>query len=164
MSDTPSHEESVRKVADLMEGVGIAMFANQNHEGKLVSRPMALQQVGFVGDLWFFTYEDSEKVRELQARPQCNVAFSGKNSWVSLSGSAEIINDKAKAQELWQPILKAWFPQETETPGLRLIKVHADSAEYWDTSSNKLVQLFGMAKAAATGKPAQGGENHVVNL
>lgn len=164
MSDPMSHEEAVRKVADLMEGVKIGMLANRNGSGQIVSRPMALQQVGFIGDLWFFTYEDSEKVRELQAEPDCNVGFSGKNTWVSLSGRAELVDDDQKARELWQPVLKAWFPQEVETPGLRLLKIHAQSAEYWDTSSNTLTQLFGFAKAAATGKPAEGGENRVVQL
>lgn len=159
-----NHDDAIAKVAELMQGVRIAMLANLSADGKIVSRPMGVQEVEFDGDLWFFTYEDSEKVRELQANPSCNVAFNSKNSWVSLSGTAELVNDTDKAKQLWQPLLKAWFPNGLETPGLRLLKIHADSAEYWDTSSNKLISLFGAAKAMAAGKGAQGGENKVVDL
>ncbi len=40
-----------------------------------------------------------------------NVSFSDPphQSYVSISGRGEIVQDKAKAKELWNPYLKAWF-------------------------------------------------------
>lgn len=157
------HAEAIKKVAELMKGAKTCMLATMS-DGRIVSRPMAVQSVEFDGDLWFFTYDTTDKIQEIAANPAANVAFESGNSWVSLSGNAELIHDRQKAEELWSPLLKAWFPGELEEPGLALLKIHATSAEYWDSSSSKLVSLFGMVKAAATGEKAEGGENKTVEL
>lgn len=143
------------------------MLTTMTSEGAHVSRPMGLQQVEFDGDLWFFASEDSDKVAEISAEASVNVSFSDSkaSSWTSVSGTAEIVHDRAKAEELWNPILQAWFTDGLDTPGLTLIKVHADTAEYWDGPSSKVVRLVGMVRAAVTHNPdAVPGENETVTL
>jgi hypothetical protein len=49
-------------------------------------------------------------------------------------------------------VYKAWFPQGLDDPDLALLQVHVNQAEYWDTSSSKMVPLLGFVKAAATGQ------------
>ena len=51
---------------------------------------------------------------------------------------------------------QAWFPKELDDPELALLRVDVQEAEYWDSTSNKLVQLYGYIKAAVTGQPHQG--------
>lgn len=157
------HDEAIQKVAELMDKATFATLATIDGD-RIVSRPMGVQQVEFDGDIWFFTYDDSNKVREIHVNPACNVAFQSGNSWVSLSGTAEVTHDRSKMEELWNKPLKAWFPKELDEPGIALLKIHADSAEYWDASNSKVVTLFGMAKAVVTGERAQGGENKTVEL
>ena len=161
-----SRTESFKKVTDLMKDARICMLTTMTSDGKHVSRPMGMQEVDFDGDLWFFTKIDSNKVGQIQVNPDVNVAFSDQkhNAWVSISGNAELVQDRSKMEELWNPLLKAWFPDELETPGIALIKVNAESAEYWDSPGGVVVSLFGMVKAAVTGKPAEGGENKSVEL
>ena len=67
-------------------------------------------------------------------------------------------------EELWNPILKAWFPDGLETPDLCLLKVNVEEAEYWDSSSSTLVQIAGFVKAMVTGQQADGGDHGKVNL
>ncbi len=67
-------------------------------------------------------------------------------------------------KELWSPILKAWFPDGLDQPDLSMIKVEIEQAEYWETTSGKLVQLFGFVKALATGESADWGENKKIAL
>jgi general stress protein 26 len=155
--------EAVKKIAELMKDTKICTMSSIS-DGEIVSRPMAVQSVEFDGDVWFFTYDTTDKITEIKANPNVNIAFESKNSWVSLSGRAELIHDRQKAAELWNPMLKAWFPKELDEPGLALLKIHALSAEYWDSSSSKMVSLFGSVKAAITGKAADGGENKTVVL
>jgi general stress protein 26 len=152
MSDT---DTPVRHIAELVKRARICMLTTMTAQGKHVARPMALQEAEFDGDLWFFAYDDSAKAQELIANPQVNVSFSNdKNSeWTSISGVAELVHDRAKAEELWSPPLKAWFPDGLETPGLALIKLHADTAEYWEGPSSKVVRLLGAARAAITHDP-----------
>lgn len=161
-----SHE-AVAKIAELVKAARIGMLTTMTPTGAHVSRPMGLQQVEFDGDLWFFAYEDSDKVAEIRSEPSVNVAFSDTkaSSWTSVSGHAQIVSDRAKAEELWNPMLQAWFADGLDTPGLTLIKIHANSAEYWDGPSSKVVRLLGMARAAVTHNPdAFPGENETVTL
>jgi general stress protein 26 len=126
-----------------------------------------LQDVEFDGDLWFFAYSDSDLVAQVGANPQVNVAFSDtrQHNWISISGTAAAVDDRAKAKELWNPLLKAWFPDGLDTPTLTLVKVAAESAEYWAAAhSSKVVTLLGYAKAAVTGKTPDAGENETVRL
>jgi hypothetical protein len=82
--------------------------------------------------------------------------------FVSVSGTASVSLDRAKMQELWSDIYKAWFPQGLNDPNLCLLRVEVSSAEYWDTPSGKVVQLLGFLKAIATGEQAHpGGHGHI---
>jgi len=134
--------EARSKVTELIRAGRICMFTTMTPDGRHVSRPMALQEVEFDGDLWFFAYQDSPKVAEIAAHPQVNVAFTTKsNAWVSVSGPAEVVPGRGRAEQLWNPLLKAWFPDGLDTPGLRLIRVRAESAEYWDAPHGRVVEL-----------------------
>ena len=56
---------------------------------------------------------------------------------------------------------QAWFPKELDDPELALLRVAVSEAEYWDNTSNKLVQAYGYIKAAVTGQPHRGeGQDH----
>ena len=160
-------ESPVQHVAKLVHDARIAMLTTMTSDGRHMSRPMTLQEVEFDGDLWFFAYDDSDKVHQITANPQVNVAFSDTkgSSWTSVAGIARVVHDRAKAEELWSPILKAWFPDGLDTSGLCLIKVHADSAEYWESPSSKVVRLLGAARAAITRNPDKfPGTNEEVSL
>jgi general stress protein 26 len=160
-------EQQREKVKELVADARICMFTTMTADGRHVSRPMALQDVEFDGDLWFFAYTDSDKARQVATNPEVNVAFSDskQHAWVSVSGTAEVVTDRVKAEQLWNPLLKAWFPDGLDTPGLGLIKVHASSAEYWESAhSSRVVTLLGYAKAAVTGKAPDAGENSEVGL
>lgn len=150
-TDTSTH------IADLVSKAKVAMLTTMTPDGKHVSRPMGLQEAEFDGDLWFFAYEDSAKVAQVGAHQGVNVSFSDtkNSSWTSIAGTAEIVHDRAKAEELYSPTLKAWFPDGLDTPGVTLFKVHADSAEYWDGPSSTVGWVVGTVRATVTGDPSR---------
>lgn len=148
-----------QKLWELIKDVKIAMLTTEDADGVLRSRPMATQRVEFEGDLWFFTSASSKKVREAATHNEVNLSYAdpGSNKYVSVSGSASLVRDPAKARELWNPIYKAWFPKGLEDPILALLKVEVNKAEYWDSPSSTMVQLAGFLKAVATGQTYQPG-------
>ncbi len=163
MQDT--REESIKKLGEMIEDIDFAMLTTMDG-GKLRSRPMSTQKFDFDGDLWFFTSDQTHKVEEIEKDDRVNVAYShpGKNSYVSVSGTASIVTDREKIEELWNPILKAWFPKGLDDPTLCLLKVSVEEGEYWDSSNSTLVQIVGFFKALATGERADGGDHGKVNL
>ncbi len=166
MSSTPDHlssDEGTRKVAELIKGQRIAMLTSVGADATMLSRPMALQDVEFDGDLWFFAERDSRKVANITANPQVNVTVGSATTWVSLTGTAVVVDNPAKKRELWNEAVKAWFPDGPDDDGLVLLKVVADSAEYWDTPG-RLATLVSYAKARVTGERFEGGENARVDM
>lgn len=154
-----NREESIAKLKELLEGIDFAMLTTIAG-GKLRSRPMSTQEVDENGDLWFFTSDETHKVEEIEADNRVSVAYSkpNDNTYVSVFGHAEVSKDRAKIEELWNPILKAWFPKGLDDPTLCLLKITIEEAEYWDSPNSTLVQLAGFVKALVTGQQADGGE------
>ena len=163
MQDT--RQESIKKLNDLIKDIEIAMLTTIDG-GHLRSRPMQTQDVEFDGNLWFFTSSKTHKIEEIEKDNRVNVSYAAPddNTYVSVSGTAEVVKDQAKIDEYWSDILKAWFPEGKDSPDLVLLKVVVEQAEYWDSPSSTLVQIAGFLKAIATGESADGGENMKIDL
>ncbi|SMP49018.1 pyridoxamine 5'-phosphate oxidase family protein [Noviherbaspirillum suwonense] len=163
-------QEASTQLKDLKEkikDVKFGMFTTLDPDGKLSSRPMTSQQLDDDGNLWFFTSDVTDFVRHLNEHPNVNVAFSDPDDslYVSVAGHAELTRDRAKIDELWSPLVSAWFDGGKDDPHLALIKVDVSSAEYWDTHSSKMTQLYALAKSALTGKaPRDLGEHKKITL
>ena len=145
------------KLWDLVKDIRFAMFTTRHANGHLHSRPMTTQNSNLDEDqnLWFFMSRKGEPVADLIADPTVNVAYAdtGDDSYVSVSGTAAVVEDKAKKQQLWSKMAEAWFPGGVDDPDLALVCVKISHANYWDVKESKIVQLYQMAKAVITGKP-----------
>lgn len=161
-----THDEDVKKLAALIKDITIAMLTTVTSDGSLRSRPMYTQQQEFDGTLWFFLGKHSHTVEELSADPRVNVSYAatGDNNFVSVSGTATLVGDRAKAEQLWSPLYKAWYPGGLDDPNLALLRVDIERAEYWDAPSSAVVQLAGFVKAIVTGQAAKGAENRRIDL
>lgn len=157
---------SVQTLKEKIENIEVCMFTTLDQSGMIVSRPMATRQMDPDGTLWFFTNEYSEKVDDVEMFENINLAYSdvGEQTYVSIAGSAELVTDRNRMEQLWSPMLKAWFPKGLDDPRLGLIKVIPHTAEYWNATSSKMEQIFKMAKAIMKGKQYESGEHGKVNL
>lgn len=165
METKPQINKSLEKVRDMIEDIRIAMMTTVDENNNLVSRPMAALQVDEDGNIWFFTQRSSPKVDQIEQHDrQVNLSFAdvGDADYVSASGTAKEVDDKAKIDELWNPQAKAWFPKGKDDPELTLLKVHIDMAEYWSANDSKMVRFFQQATAVITGNPPKMGENEKV--
>ncbi|MCK8492797.1 MULTISPECIES: pyridoxamine 5'-phosphate oxidase family protein [Spirosoma] len=165
METKPQKNKQLEKVRDLVGDIRIAMMTTVDDQGNLVSRPMAALQMDEDGTIWFFTKRKSPKVDQIDNNDhRVNLSFAdvGDADYVSISGTADELDDRAKIDELWNPQAKAWFPEGKDDPELILLKVHTQMAEYWNASDSTMVRLFQQATAAITGNPPKMGENEKV--
>jgi general stress protein 26 len=158
--------EPIKKLASLIKEIQVAMLTTECTDGSLHSRPMATQKTEFDGRLWFFSRESAPKSEEIKTHQQVNVVYSSPEHqrYVSVQGKAEVIKDREKIRELWNPAYLAWFPGGVDDPEISLIRVQVESAQYWDTPSSSVVHLLGFMKGLATGKPAKFGENEKIRI
>lgn len=163
---TDTRAEHIAQLSELIKDVEVAMFTTTGVDGRLYSRPLGTQQVDFDGDLWFATAADSPKVAEIALNPRVNVAYAStsKNTYVSVSGRARIVDDREKIEALWSPAMKLFFPGGKDDPNLRLIQVCAETAEYWEGPGTLLGKALSFVLSAVQDDPAQLGDNGFIDL
>jgi general stress protein 26 len=163
-SHTTTRAEDITALSKLIKGARVALLTTITSSGDLHSRPLAVQDDDFDGDLWFFSQDPSPKTADIRDNRHVNVSLESGKGFVSIAGTASIVRDAAKIDELWNTHAEAWFPEGREDPTVSLIKIEATSAEYWATDEPKAVTLFKVAKAAVTGGQPDVGESHTVSL
>ena len=149
---------------DLIKDIKFAMFTTRHGNGHLHSRPLTTQNGDIDEDssLWFFISRTSETAADVASESTVNVTYAdpGKDSYVSVSGTAALVENRAKKAELWNKMAEAWFPKGVDDPDLGLLQVRITHADYWDVKESKVVQLIKMATAAITGNPPTGMGEH----
>ena len=163
MSDK-THSEATQKMWSMMKDIGFAMMTTEDGDN-LRARPMVAAQKDFDGSLWFYTRASSHKVDEAKdQRVGVTYAEPAKQEYVSLSGHARLVRDKAAITEHWQESLRAWFPKGTDDPDIALLRVEITEAEYWDAPNSKMIHAYGYVKAVLTGTPPSSGENEKISF
>ena len=165
-------EKKLEDLYGLIEGIEIAMFTTRRSDGHLVSRPMATQTQAEGTDLWFVTDIDTHKLDELEFDSHVNLAYyrDRTREWVSVSGTASVVQDRRAIRELYRPDWKAWFGDQggerdggPDDPRIALILVDVHSVTYLKVDKPRPVVLFEVAKAMATGTPPKIGEQRHVS-
>lgn len=164
MTKAHDTQEPVETLREKIKDIRMAMLTTIS-DGRIVTRPMATQEMGPDGTLWFLTPAESHKVAEIAHYPDVGIAYmnSGSESYVSVSGRAKVINDRKLIKKFWNPFLNAWF-DGPDDPSIRVIEVKPMSAEYWVTKGGKIVSILSMIASAVTGKDMEAGENRTLQL
>ena len=146
-----SDDEKREHVRKLVAGFETAMLVTSSLADGLRSRPLSIAEKRSDGTLYFATSIDSEKVLEIERNSHVNVALQDGHRFVSLTGEARIVRDRALIHELWSESWKVWFPEGETDPSLCLLAVEPTEASYWDAGgATGLKYLFGMARAYVT--------------
>lgn len=137
-------EEAIKKLREIVEDVKTCMFTTTDAECNVFSRPMLTIKIDNELNLWFFSNEDAEKITELANQRQATLVYAhpGKNTYMTIYGSCDVITNDEKMNELWTPALRSWFPNGLEDPQLCLVQVRIDEAAYWNNSQNEMIPLL----------------------
>lgn len=157
--------ETLEKLWSMMKDIQVAMLTTED-AGTLRARPMVASQAGFDGTLWFFTRAASHKAAEVGSEHHVGITYadSGKQNYVSLSGTATLVTDKPAIEAHWSEWARTWFPKGKDDADIALLKVAVTSAEYWDAPNSTMVHAYGYLKAVLTGEPPHPGENKKLNF
>ena len=159
-------DDSLEKLGKLIEGNDIAMLTTRTGDGRLLSRPLRMQEFDGEGALWFITDRNSHKAEEVRLQPQVNASFASaeRNTYISIAGRASVVFDKARLSQLWQPAMSVFYPDGIDDPALCLLRVQAESAEYWDGPGGLVGQALYLVMTAATRDPGVLSDNERVRI
>lgn len=158
--------EDAEKLQDLLKGNRFTMFVTSDQAGQLRSRPMTTQTITSIEDgLWFMALADSEVVSDIKLHADVilNYADTGSDTYIGVTGKAHLHRDSGKVKELWNPLLKAWFPGGPDDPSITLIHVRVERADYWEAPPAP-VRVFQYLKAIATGEKAETGSHGTIEI
>ena len=170
MTDTAT-EKKLDELYGLIDEMEIALMTTRRPDGRLVTRPMATQDKGPLGDVWFVTNIETHKIDEIEQDPNVSIGYLNSKTmeWVSVSGRAKISQNREDIHRLYAPDWKAWFEDEggardggPDDPRLALIIVDAESVTYMKSKHSRPRVLFEIAKGVLTGtQPDVGREEHL---
>jgi general stress protein 26 len=159
-----SDDTDLDTIRTIVSGTRIAVLTTVSPSGELHSRPLAVLEDTFEGSVWFFTQDPSPKTTDVAGNAEVNVSYSDGKSYLSLAGTATVDHDQTRIDQLWNPMVEAWFENGREDPTVALLRVDARSAEFWAIDKPGIVRAFEVAKALVTKTTPDVGENKTVSL
>lgn len=153
MQDSVNRDQDVRRIGDLIKNAHTALLVTIGRDGELDSRPMGCVQRNFEGTVWFMTFSHSPKLKEISADNRVLVSYVGPDryEYVSLSGRARFVEDRAQLNELWSEPLRVWFPKGPDDPEIALLAVDVEEARYWINPAGVVSYSWAYLRARLTG-------------
>jgi general stress protein 26 len=158
-----THHTDQDRVWSLIERIGQCMLVTHDG-GELRARPMSAHVARDEDCIYFLTDARNHKDDEVEINDQVCLTFAdnGNYVFVSISGTANVMDDRAKVHELWSTAAQAFWDSKDD-PNIRVMRVRPHQAEFWD-SPGKVVTAVKMAAAAVTGGRPDLGDNRKVTL
>jgi len=113
-------------------------------------------------DLIFHTHIESGKTEELEQNSKVGVSFYKDNTgeWVSISGDAEVVQDRATVEKYYSPSLKAWIGDKGDgvhdggphDPRIGIIRVKVHTVTYAVQTATQIGKFYQIAKGVVTGQ------------
>ncbi len=152
-------------VWNLIEKANIGMLTTR-HGADLHARPMGVKARRDEGVIYLLTDVNTHKDDAIRSDPHINFAIHEGAKYLSLAGTAEVSNDRAKIRDIWSPAAQAWW-DGPDDPNVRLLTLRPHEAHYWKTPGKILSTIAMLAMAsgevagADLGKPDLGEEKRV---
>jgi general stress protein 26 len=124
---------SLKEISKKMRRLDLCMMTTFTNRGMISSRPMSNNgDVKYDGNSYFFTTTEGHLVKDLKKNAHVNLAFTGpKKLFLSVTGEARVIKDRATMQKHWVDELDNWFDNGVDSPDLVMITVKAKRIKYW---------------------------------
>lgn len=162
MADTATDIDHVWK---LINDIPVAMVVTHEGQGQnMRARPMAVRPAREEGAIYFLTDADTPKAHEIQRNESVCLALSDnkRQKYVSISGHAEMIDDRGRVKKYWSVYDKAFWPDKDD-PRIRVLRVTPQSAEFWE-GDGRVVTAVKLVAAIASGERMNVGANEKVGF
>ncbi len=159
-----STADHARTLLEKTEKAGVCMLTTSEAGGRIVSRPMAIQEIESDHSIWFITRVSTEKVQEAAGGQSVNVVVAEKGFWASISGTASVVQDIERKRRYWSKATEAFFGDSgPEDSDIVLLKVTPETGEYWD-SPGLPATVVEVVKGLISDEPAEPGQSNTVAL
>jgi len=163
----PIHDsEAIEKFRTLIDHAPICHFLTRLDQRPIPTRPMATQEVDNEGHFWFLSSRSSVKDSDIMEDTYVQLLYGnpGDAEFLSVFGTATVVEDMAKKRKLFGPAAKAWFPGGVDDPDLSVVRVKPLQGYYWDTKHGKMLTYLSMAASALLGNKSDSGVQGKISM
>ena len=138
---------TLKEISEKMRDIDICMMTTKKSSGEVEARPMSNnREVEYDGDSYFFAHGNCSAAEEIEADPRVGLSFVhkpvlGHSFYLSVTGTAKLIRDRAEMEKHWVKDLEIWFEDGLDTPDLVMINVKARTLKYWNGMTEGEVNL-----------------------
>jgi general stress protein 26 len=152
------------RVWDIIEKIAVCMLTTR-FAGGLRARPVELRPDRAAAVVFVLTDARAGKDDEIEAAHDVGLVLidHAAKAYLSITARAEVLDDHAKAAEIWKRTDGMWW-QGPDDPNLRVLRIVPSRAELWDGPASKAVAMYEFAKAKVTGEKPNLGENRKVTV
>jgi general stress protein 26 len=123
-------DTNVEKLKQMVGKCRVGMFGIHN-DHKIHFSPMSHVDIDDKGNLWFFTTDNISRELKGDSSIHLSYLYEPDGMFLSIEGVARIHRNKSKMRELFNPFVKAWFPNGLNDQSLRLLVILPVEVEYW---------------------------------
>lgn len=143
--NTEHREKSISELTQLISVGDVAMLVTHAKGRRLRSRPMETAGINDAGEIFFLTSSDAQFIDQVTESNYVGLCYARTEAadYLSVSGVAQLLEDRKLIASLWQEDYRRWVPDGLDDPSLTLLKVTAFDAEHWGTTGkvNQITRL-----------------------
>ena len=136
-------KKSLKFISSKMRKLDLCMMNTRGSRGVFNCRPMSNNgDVEYDGNSYFFTFENSNKVKEIKKDANVSLNFTAKKDlFITVTGKARLIRSKPVMAEHWVPSLAQWFKKGVDTAGIVMVVVKANTIKYWQNMDQGVINV-----------------------
>ncbi|MGP3695929.1 pyridoxamine 5'-phosphate oxidase family protein [Rhodobacter sp. NSM] len=128
-------------------------------------QPMSHHCDEAAGKLWFLTKRSTDLFKAVGPASKAHFCVISKDQdfHACLSGSLVAEGDRSRLDEMWNPVVAAWF-EGKDDPDLVMLSLRLGSAAIWASTSSSARFAYEIAKATMTESDPDVGVHNVVEF
>ena len=158
--------KALKHIREIIERINLCMFCTSLGYVPFASRPMTTIKVDEECRIWFFSNEGSHKNEEIGRDDRVELLYEdlNKSEFLAIHGTAEILINSRRCQELWNRSAAVWFPNGPEDPELTILIVTPIFCHHWIEKQYKLIAMLAKGHSKIVGSPEDVEERVAISL
>lgn len=136
MTDKTELKNALHDALDTTQAGMLSVTGNDDHP-----QPMSPFPDRETNKIWFISKTDTELVNGLggaAAAAQFVLVAKSSGVYASIRGRLAKVHDPAKLEEIWSPVVGAWFEKGKDDPSIALLCFDMDEAAIWNSDESAL--------------------------
>lgn len=119
------------QAAAMLQRCEVVTLSSINKDGYPRPVPISKIHAESFNEIWMATGKNSVKTKDFSVNPKAGLSFYEAGNSIAMTGTVEIMTDKATKEKFWQDWFINHFPKGVSDPNYVLLKFTGQHATIW---------------------------------